>query len=64
MKCIIVVGVDVHIDPRKKSLSIFEKHGYQMKELIYGAGTPGYQLYLNIVEEDPDLLVTLDLAGF
>jgi hypothetical protein len=45
-------------------LGIFEKHGYQTQEFLYGAGVPGYQLYLNIDAEDPDLLVTLDLAGF
>jgi hypothetical protein len=58
MKCIVVSR------NQNALLCNFEKHGYQVKELVYGDGTPGYQLYLNIEAEEPDLFVTLDLAGF
>jgi hypothetical protein len=62
MKCIII-----HENENKgleNLQDILKKDGHQAKLLEYGSGVVAHKLYLSIIEYEPDLVFTLDLAGF
>ena len=64
MKCVIVSQNRRDETLRKQLTDVLATRGCRAELLEYGAGVAGYQLYQNIVDANPDFIITIDLAGF
>jgi len=61
MKLIVLHGKQSSLE--KQLQEIFTKHGFQVETMQYGS-LPGFRLYQQIVDANPDFIVTIDLTGF
>ena len=64
MKCVIVSQNQRDETLRKQLTDALAKRGCGAELLECGAGVAGYRLYQNIVDANPDFIITVDLAGF
>ncbi|MCL2252813.1 MAG: hypothetical protein FWC09_00035 [Lachnospiraceae bacterium] len=63
-KCVIVSNHgrnDIYIEEMEKCLS---GNGFAVMVIKYSDSMPGHKMYQKIEKEDPELVITLDLAGF
>ena len=62
MKCIIVLK-NKQNDIGKYLSDVLISRGFHVEILHYGS-LPGFKLYQNIIEANPDFIITIDLTGF